>query len=234
MQTIYDAKILLVDDTPELLELLQQHLHAAGYQNLTAAGNCAAARAAFAASRPDLMVLDINLPDGDGFALFRQLRAQADVPALFLSARDADADRLFGLGLGADDYLTKPFSLEELWLRIGVQLRHAGAARPAGEDTAPTIRYKDWEIDPEKRSLVAAGQPVELTLHEFEIVALLASRPQKVFTRQEIFEQVWNQTYFVEDKTINVHISNIRAKLRPTGTDGYIRTVWGIGFKCEG
>ncbi len=182
----------------------------------------------------DLLVVDLMLPGLNGQGLLAEVRRTAAVPVIVLSARTAVQDRVELLRLGADDYLTKPFSLEELWLRIGVQLRHAGAARPAGEDTAPTIRYKDWEIDPEKRSLVAAGQPVELTLHEFEIVALLASRPQKVFTRQEIFEQVWNQTYFVEDKTINVHISNIRAKLRPTGTDGYIRTVWGIGFKCEG
>lgn len=182
----------------------------------------------------DLLVVDLMLPGLNGQGLLAEVRRTASVPVIVLSARTAVQDRVELLRLGADDYLTKPFSLEELWLRIGVQLRHAGAARPAGEDTAPTIRYKDWEIDPEKRSLVAAGQPVELTLHEFEIVALLASRPQKVFTRQEIFEQVWNQTYFVEDKTINVHISNIRAKLRPTGTDGYIRTVWGIGFKCEG
>ena len=182
----------------------------------------------------DLLVVDLMLPGLNGQGLLAEVRRTAAVPVIVLSARTAVQDRVELLRLGADDYLTKPFSLEELWLRIGVQLRHAGAARPAGEDTAPTIRYKDWEIDPEKRSLVAAGQPVELTLHEFEIVALLASRPQKVFTRQEIFEQVWNQTYFVEDKTINVHISNIRAKLRSTGTDGYIRTVWGIGFKCEG
>lgn len=182
----------------------------------------------------DLLVVDLMLPGLNGQGLLAEVRRTAAVPVIVLSARTAVQDRVELLRLGADDYLTKPFSLEELWLRIGVQLRHAGAARPAGEDTAPTIRYKDWEIDPEKRSLVAAGQPVELTLHEFEIVALLASRPQKVFTRQEIFEQVWNQTCFVEDKTINVHISNIRAKLRPTGTDGYIRTVWGIGFKCEG
>lgn len=182
----------------------------------------------------DLLVVDLMLPGLNGQGLLAEVRRTAAVPVIVLSARTAVQDQVELLRLGADDYLTKPFSLEELWLRIGVQLRHAGAARPAGEDTAPKIRYKDWEIDPEKRSLVAAGQPVELTLHEFEIVALLASRPQKVFTRQEIFEQVWNQTYFVEDKTINVHISNIRAKLRPTGTDGYIRTVWGIGFKCEG
>ena len=118
MQTIYDAKLLLVDDTPELLNLLCEHLQAAGYRTIVTAENCAAARKAFSADQPELMILDINLPDGDGFALFQQLRAQADVPALFLSARDADADRLFGLGLGADDYLTKPFLMQELLLRV--------------------------------------------------------------------------------------------------------------------
>ena len=181
----------------------------------------------------DLLVVDLMLPGLNGQGLLAEVRRTAAVPVIVLSARTAVQDRVELLRLGADDYLTKPFSLEELWLRIGVQLRHAGAARPAGEDTAPKIRYKDWEIDPEKRSLVAAGQPVELTLHEFEIVALLASRPQKVFTRQEIFEQVWNQTYFVEDKTINVHISNLRAKLRAAGADEGIETVWGIGFKLK-
>lgn len=110
MDTIYDAKILIVDDNAELLALLCEQLRGAGYCRLKTAQSCAAARACFAAEQPELMILDINLPDGDGFSLFRALRAKADVPALFLSARDADADRLFGLGLGADDYLTKPFS----------------------------------------------------------------------------------------------------------------------------
>lgn len=109
MTTIYDAAILLVDDNPDLLTLVTDNLRTAGYKSVYTAADCAAARAAFAAHRPDLMILDINLPDGDGFGLFRTLRAESDVPALFLSARDADADRLFGLGLGADDYLTKPF-----------------------------------------------------------------------------------------------------------------------------
>ena len=125
MQTIYEARLLLVDDTPELLELLCEHLRAAGYRNIATAADCRSARAAFSQQRPELMVLDINLPDGDGFALFRQLRAQADVPALFLSARDADADRLFGLGLGADDYLTKPFLMQELLLRVQHILQRA-------------------------------------------------------------------------------------------------------------
>ena len=118
MTTIYDAAILLVDDNPDLLTLVTDNLRTAGYKSVYTAADCAAARAAFAAHRPDLMILDINLPDGDGFGLFRTLRTESDVPALFLSARDADADRLFGLGLGADDYLTKPFLMQELLLRV--------------------------------------------------------------------------------------------------------------------
>ena len=123
MQTIYDAKILIVDDNQDLLNLVTTALRSTGYNQLTACTGCAAAQAAFAANRPDLMILDINLPDGDGFTLFRTLHSMADIPALFLSARDADADRLFGLGLGADDYLTKPFLTQELLLRIQRILR---------------------------------------------------------------------------------------------------------------
>ena len=172
---------------------------------------------------------DLMLPGISGQQLIAQIRRDAALPVIVLSARTALEDKAELFGLGADDYMTKPFSLEELWLRIGVQLRHAGGS--GGHEAALT--YKDWTINTETRTLTVKGEPVVLTLHEFEIVALLAARPQKVFTRQEIFERVWNQAYFVEDKTINVHISNIRAKLRPTGTDGYIKTVWGIGFKLE-
>lgn len=125
MTTIYDASILLVDDNPDLLTLVTDNLRTAGYKSVCTAADCAAARAAFAAHRPDLMILDINLPDGDGFGLLRTLRTESDVPALFLSARDADADRLFGLGLGADDYLTKPFLMQELLLRVQHLLQRA-------------------------------------------------------------------------------------------------------------
>ena len=118
MNTIYDAKILIVDDNADLLALLCEQLRGAGYGKICTAQSCGGARAAFAAGQPELMILDINLPDGDGFTLFRTLHSMADIPALFLSARDADADRLFGLGLGADDYLTKPFLTQELLLRI--------------------------------------------------------------------------------------------------------------------
>ena len=165
MQTIYDAKLLLVDDTPDLLTLLCEHLRAAGYQTIATAQNCAQARAAFAAARPELMILDINLPDGDGFALFRQLRAQADVPALFLSARDADADRLFGLGLGADDYLTKPFLMQELLLRVQHILQRAYRAElqrgAAGRLAlgARTVELADAPVGGRRRLRLRAGAP---------------------------------------------------------------------------
>ena len=128
--------------------------------------------------------------------------------------------------MGADDYLTKPYQLEELWARILVQLRHASAV-PA----QTLLRCRDWTLNLEEMTLTAAGQPVNLTAHEFKIVELLVSRPKRVFTKQQIYEAVWQEEYAVEDKTITVHISNIRAKLRPSGTDSYIQTVWGVGFK---
>lgn len=137
MDTIYDAKLLIVDDNAELLALLCEQLRGAGYGHIRTAQSCVAARACFAAEQPELMILDINLPDGDGFSLFRALRAKADVPALFLSARDADADRLFGLGLGADDYLTKPFLMQELLLRVQHILQRAYRAELSRTKPAP-------------------------------------------------------------------------------------------------
>ena len=137
MDTIYDAKLLIVDDNAELLALLCEQLRGAGYGHIRTAQSCTAARACFAAEQPELMILDINLPDGDGFSLFRALRAKADVPALFLSARDADADRLFGLGLGADDYLTKPFLMQELLLRVQHILQRAYRAELSRTKPAP-------------------------------------------------------------------------------------------------
>ena len=145
-----------------------------------------------------------------------------------LSARSQLSDKVELLGLGADDYLTKPYQLEELWARIQVQLRHASTAL-AGE----TLRFRDWQLDISEMSLLAAGQPVELTAHEFRIVELMVRRPKKVFTKQQIYEAVWQENCPIEDKTIHVHISNIRAKLRSSGTDSYIQTVWGIGFKLS-
>ena len=234
MQTIYDAKILLVDDTPELLELLQPHLHAAGYQNLTAAGNCAAARAAFAASRPDLMVLDINLPDGDGFALFRQLRAQADIPALFLSARDADSDRLFGLGLGADDYLTKPFLMQELLLRIQNLLQRA--YRAALQRSAPVLQLGPRTVELEDALVrLPGGDTLPLTATERTLLQKLAENRGHILTYDALCQAVWGQDYYGYENSLNVHIRHLREKIEENASKPrWLLTVRGIGYKLAG
>ncbi len=174
----------------------------------------------------DLLLVDLMLPGLSGGELIAGIRQTSPVPIIVLSARTELSDKVELLGLGADDYLTKPYQLEELWARILVQLRHASAV-PGGE----LLRFRDWALNLDEMTLTAAGQPVNLTAHEFKIVELLAGHPKRVFTKQQIYEAVWGDRCAVEDKTISVHVSNIRAKLRPSGTEGYIQTVWGIGFK---
>ena len=172
----------------------------------------------------DLLLVDLMLPGLSGDELVEEVSGRT--PIIVVSARTELSGKVALLTSGADDYLTKPYALEELWARVQVQLRHASAA-PVREE----LRFRAWELDLEEMTLTAAGQPVSLTAHEFKIVALLAGRPKRVVTKQQIYEAVWQEECAVEDKTISVHISNIRAKLRPSGTDGYIQTVWGIGFR---
>ena len=172
----------------------------------------------------DLLLVDLMLPGLSGDELVEEVSGRT--PIIVVSARTELSGKVALLTSGADDYLTKPYALEELWARVQVQLRHASAA-PVREE----LRFRAWELDLEEMTLTAAGQPVSLTAHEFKIVELLAGRPKRVFTKQQIYEAVWQEECAVEDKTISVHISNIRAKLRSSGTDGYIQTVWGIGFR---
>lgn len=174
----------------------------------------------------DLLLVDLMLPGLSGNELIAEIRKTSAVPIIVLSAKTELSDKVELLSSGADDYLTKPYQLEELWARILVQLRHASAA-----PTGARLCFRDWVLDLDEMTLTAAGRSVNLTAHEFKIVELLAGRPKRVFTKRQIYEAVWEQDYAVEDKTITVHISNIRAKLRPSGTDSYIQTVWGIGFK---
>lgn len=174
MQTIQDAKILVVDDNRELRNLIKEELTGAGYRAVRMADSAAAARQAISGELPELVILDINLPDGDGFSLFREIRGRSDIPILFLSARDADGDRLFGLGLGADDYMTKPFLMQELLLRISGILRRAyrgqlqrETALRLGERTVElsdaTVSsaggYHHADGDGTRHSAKAAGQP---------------------------------------------------------------------------
>ena len=219
------SHILIVEDDTDINNAAAEYLRRKGCR-CSQAFSGTEGRLLWQAGGIDLLLVDLMLPGLSGSELIAEIRQSSRTPVIVLSARAELSDKVELLGLGADDYLTKPYQLEELWARILVQLRHASAA-PAGT----LLRYRDWVLNPDEMTLIAAGQPVSLTAHEFRIVELLAGRPKRVFTKQQIYEAVWEQEYAVEDKTITVHISNIRAKLRPSGTDGYIQTVWGIGFR---
>lgn len=164
------------------------------------------------------------------------------MPVIVMSARTTAADKVALLKLGADDYLTKPFDLDELLARVQVQLRHADVRRASASGApsderlpepaaATAMRYKDWTLDVDARTLSVREEPVRLTRLEFNILEALVRRPRKVFTKRELFEIAWNEESAVEEKAINVHVSNIRSKLRAAHSAGEIETVWGIGFK---
>ena len=232
MDTIYDAKLLIVDDNAELLALLCEQLRGAGYGHIRTAQSCAAARACFAAEQPELMILDINLPDGDGFTLFRSLRAQADIPALFLSARDADADRLFGLGLGADDYLTKPFLMQELLLRMQHILRRT--YRDVISRNRPGIlRLGDRTVHLDDAAVVLAdGTRVSLTATELGLLRKLAENRGHVVTYDALCASVWGEDYYGYENSLSVHIRHLREKLEPEPSHPKILlTQRGIGYR---
>lgn len=236
------ADILIIEDDPSINEVVCAHLERRGYR----------CRQAFSGTeglmllreeRPDVVVTDLMLPGIPGEEIVRSIReADGELPIVVISARITAADKIMLLTAGADDYLTKPFDLDELLARVQVQLRHAAVRRasaadaPSGERlpepaAAAAMRYKDWTLDVDARTLSVRGEPVRLTRLEFNIVEALVRRPRKVFTKRELFEIAWSEESAVEEKAVNVHVSNIRSKLRAVRSAGEIETVWGIGFK---
>lgn len=220
-------RILAVEDDTDINNMTAEFLRSRGC-HVTQAFSGTEGRLLWQMQPFDLILLDLMLPGLSGEQLMHEIRNVSAVPVIVLTAKSALDNKVELLGCGADDYLTKPFELEELWARIQVQLRHLNTG---WQDR--TLSFQKWSIDPAEKVLKADGRPVELTAHEFGIVELLMRRPNKVFTRQEIYEAVWRQDAFIEDKTIHVHVSNIRAKLRAANAPDYIHTVWGIGFKLS-
>lgn len=227
------ARILVIEDDIDINNVMAASLAKAGYV-CTQAFSGSEARLVFKAATTageepfDLVITDLMLPGASGEELVREIRAHSDAPVIVVSARTDPGDKVELLELGADDYVAKPFDLDELLARVAVQLRHASRSTTR---TSATLRFKDWVLNTEARTLVAAGEPVRLTRLEYGIVEALVRRPKKVFTKRELFQAAWNEDCVVEEKAVNVHVSNIRSKLKPSGTDAYLETVWGIGFK---
>ncbi len=221
------AKILVVDDEVKIVRVVADYLKAAGFQVIKAYTG-KEALVAFRQEKPDLIILDLMLPEMDGLDVARIIRQESDVPIIMLTARVEEADRVAGLELGADDYVTKPFSPRELVARVRAVLRRTGGDK----STQSPIRAADVEIDPERRTVTVGGKPVELTATEFEILSVLARHPGRVFSRLELLERVQGFAYEGYERTIDVHIKNLRRKIEPDPKNPrYILTVYGVGYK---
>ena len=223
--------ILVVDDEPPLRDLVRSYLEHEGFAVLTADNGLAAIELA-RQHAPLVVILDLMLPVLDGLEVCRRLRTFSDAYVIMLTARSEEIDRVIGLEVGADDYLTKPFSPRELVARVRAMLR-----RPRhGSNTLPEVpspqRFGDLLIDQIRREVTLAGQPVSLTPLEFNLLATLASYPGRVFTRDQLLEQVWGANYFGDDHVVDVHVANLRKKLGDDpAAPRYIETVRGVGYR---
>jgi two-component system, OmpR family, response regulator len=223
-----NAHILVVDDEPAITDLLATALRYMGYTVTTATTGFGALDAA-ATAAPDLVVLDVMLPDLDGFEVCRRLRAARDfVPVIFLSARDTEDDRVTGFVRGGDDYVTKPFSLEELTLRIGALLRRARAGG-GPDDATPRLRYRDLEMDEDRHQVWRAGREVNLSPTEFRLLRYLLLNPERVLSKQQILDHVWQYDFNGEDNVVETYVSYLRRKLDDVDPK-LIRTVRGFGY----
>lgn len=227
-------RILIVDDDLHIREVIRVALKKAD-MTVSEARDGKEALARFANDRPDLVVLDIGMPEFDGLDVCREIRKSSDVPILFLSARDDEIDRILGLEIGGDDYVTKPFSPRELVARINVILRRA-AARAASNCQQAPLAQGQLSVDPEQHVAAFAGTTLRLTAIEFGILRAFLTRPSSVFSREQIMAAAYQLNIQVSDRTIDSHIRNIRAKLAAVNCDNVIETIHGVGFKlgrCE-
>jgi len=222
-------RVLVVDDDAKTVELVKLYLNRDGYRVLTAYDGVESLRLA-RESRPDLIVLDLMLPGMDGLEVCRTLRDESDVPIIMLTARTTDEDKLTGLGLGADDYVTKPFSPRELAARVRAVLR-----RLPGERGPAEIKRGELALNFLKQEASVAGRPLNLTPVEFKLLGVLIKEPSRVFSRAELVEKALGYDYKGFDRTIDVHILNLRRKLEPDPRHPrYIKTVYGFGYKLLG
>ncbi len=222
------ATILIVDDEPSIVNLVSAYLKPEGYQVLTASDGPSGLKAA-RAYKPDLIILDIMLPGMDGIELLTQLRRESQVYVILLTAKTEETDKIVGLSVGADDYLTKPFSPRELVARVKAALRRLqpGIA-PVGQNTV--LAFRHVRIDTGARKVTVDGSPVDLTAVEFDLLKILAASRGRVLSREQLLEAVWGGTYYGDLRVVDVHLGHVRRKL---GSPEFISTVRGVGYRFE-
>jgi DNA-binding response OmpR family regulator len=226
------AKILVVDDEPNIREVVGLYLRRDGHAVVSAADGEEALEI-YRRTRPDLVVLDLMLPKVSGLEVCRRIQAERRVPLIMLTARGEEEDRIVGLGLGADDYVVKPFSPRELAARVGAVLRRTGEATEPASGGALVI--DDLRIDPATREVTVRDEPVTLTAREFDLLRHMASHPRRVFTRDQLMEAVWGYAFSADTSTVTVHVRRLREKLEADpARPRYLQTVWGIGYRFGG
>ena len=220
-------KVLVVDDAPEIVRLTRDYLEHAGFVVVSAGNGVDALRLA-RTERPDLVVLDLGLPGRDGLDVTRELRRDGNVPIVMLTARSDETDKLVGLELGADDYVTKPFSAKELVARVRAVLRRSLAAQEPHE----RVSAGAVEVDVQRMRVTVSGRPVDLTPTEFQIVLALARQPGRVFTRSQLLDSVHGEAFEAYERAIDAHVKNIRRKIEPDPrAPRFIETVFGVGYR---
>jgi two-component system alkaline phosphatase synthesis response regulator PhoP len=221
------AKILVIDDEQSLIDLVTAYLRKEGYDVYTAMDGPSGLKAA-RSFKPDLIILDVMLPGMDGIELLTRLRRESDVYVIMLTAKSEEADKVIGLSVGADDYLTKPFSPRELVARVKAALRRLHLGVSAAETT--TLAFRHIRLDTGSRQVWVNDEPVELTAIEFDLLKTLAEHQGLVLSREQLLEQVWGYDFYGEERVVDVHIGHIRQKL---GDDRFIATVRGVGYRFE-
>jgi DNA-binding response OmpR family regulator len=222
------ATILIIEDEAELVRVLRSYLENAGYSVLTA-GRGDTGLSTWEHQRPDLVILDLNLPGMDGLDVAREIRRKSNTPIIMLTARVEEMDQLVGLEVGADDYITKPFSPRIVIARVRALLRRA---EPATEESTAILRAADLEIDLQAHRVSQSGAPVELTPTEFSILAALVAQPGRAFSRLQLLQESQGVAYEGYERTVDAHIKNLRAKLEPDPkAPRYIETVFGVGYR---
>nr|WP_221038611.1 response regulator transcription factor [Gelria sp. Kuro-4] len=220
--------ILVVEDEQPVCDLVRVYLEKESF-TVETAHDGREALAKLEQGRYDLILLDIMLPEVDGWAICKEVRKSSSTPIIMLTAKSEEFDRVLGLELGADDYISKPFSPREMVARVKAVLRRA---QGAGKAQREVLNYPQLMLDKAANRVEVAGEEVQLTPREFELLWFLASRPERVFTREQLLESVWGYQYLGDARTVDTHVRRLREKLRPAGIS-YIKTIWGKGYKFE-